>query len=205
MSEIGAVILAAGLSSRMGQPKMALPWRDTTVIGQVARVLSQAGARPVVAVTGAEPALVGAAFMAALPDPDAGILALNPDYANGEMLLSLQAGVRALPETAEACLVALGDQPQIEPEVVSLILSSYRQDGGILLVPSVHMRRGHPWLIHRALWPDLLGLASPSTPRDFLNRHAGEIRYMNVERESILADLDTPEEYEKARRGKDGR
>src|SRR5450759_4986314 len=66
MSEIAAVILAAGLSRRMGQPKMALPWGDTTVIGQVVRVLAEVGARPLVVVTGGAAELVGAALVAAL-------------------------------------------------------------------------------------------------------------------------------------------
>jgi molybdenum cofactor cytidylyltransferase len=57
------------------------------------------------------------------------------------------------------------------------------------------MRRGHPWLVDRALWPELLALQSPYTLRDFLTAHAGEIRYLDVDTDSILQDLDTPEDY----------
>src|SRR5450756_1182777 len=101
MSEIAAVILAAGLSRRMGQPKMALPWGDTTVIGQVVRVLAEVGARPLVVVTGGAAELVGAALVAALGKTGSATRAsmraatraaptmttvFNPDFANGEML-----------------------------------------------------------------------------------------------------------------------
>jgi molybdenum cofactor cytidylyltransferase len=60
------------------------------------------------------------------------------------------------------------------------------------------MRRGHPWLVARALWSEIFELQPPASPRDFLNKHAGEIHYINIDSESILADLDTPEDYQKA-------
>jgi molybdenum cofactor cytidylyltransferase len=59
------------------------------------------------------------------------------------------------------------------------------------------MRRGHPWLVARALWNEILALRPPESPRDFLNRHAADINYVEVETSSILADLDTPEDYQK--------
>jgi molybdenum cofactor cytidylyltransferase len=61
------------------------------------------------------------------------------------------------------------------------------------------MRRGHPWLIARSLWSEILDLKQPASPRDFLTRHADEIHYINVDTPSVLADLDTPEDYEKSR------
>lgn len=195
---VGAVILAAGLSRRMGRPKMALPWGDTTIIGQVVRVLLAAGAAPLVAVTGGSREVVEAA-LSGLPVT----LAYNPDFANGAMLTSLQVGLRALPDDVTACLVALGDQPQIEVEVTRAVLSVYHQAGAQLIVPSYHMRRGHPWLAGRELWPDLLALASPTTSsnvtlRDFLDTHAPAIHYLPVEAPSVLQDVDTPEDYRRA-------
>jgi molybdenum cofactor cytidylyltransferase len=67
-----------------------------------------------------------------------------------------------------------------------------------LIVPSFERRRGHPWLVRRTLWHELLALESPASPRDFQNAHAAEIHYVNVETPTILADLDTPEDYRKA-------
>jgi molybdenum cofactor cytidylyltransferase len=60
------------------------------------------------------------------------------------------------------------------------------------------MRRGHPWLVARSLWHEILVLNSPNSPRDFLNRHAADIDYVEVETSSIITDLDTPEDYQKA-------
>ncbi len=189
---VAAIVVAAGLSRRMGRPKMALPLGGTTVIGRVVDVLAQGGVDPLVVVTGGARDEV----IAALSNRRV-ILAYNQDFANGEMLVSLQVGIKALPAGTEACLVALGDQPQIEGEVVAAIVGAYRKNCPTLLVPSFQMRRGHPWLIHRLLWPDLLALTFPSTARDFLNKHAEVITYLPVDHPSVLQDLDTPEDYHK--------
>ena len=190
----GAVVLAAGLSRRMGQPKMALPWGETTVVGQVASVLLGAGAAPVVVVTGGAREQVEKA-VEGLPVT----LAYNPLYANGEMICSLQAGLRALPPETSACLMALGDQPQIETGVARELIAAFRASHDVLLIPSYQMRRGHPWLIRRDLWPGLLAMQPPATLRDFLREHAPLIRYLEVDTPSVLQDLDTPEDYRAAR------
>jgi molybdenum cofactor cytidylyltransferase len=57
------------------------------------------------------------------------------------------------------------------------------------------MRRGHPWLVARPLWGEILAMMSPQSPRDLLNAHSNEIEYVNVDNPSILQDLDTPEDY----------
>lgn len=187
---IAAVVLAAGLSRRMGRPKLVLPWGTTTVIGRVASVLLEVGVSPVVVVTGGAHPLVEQALQA-LPVQTA----FNPRHAEDQMILSLQIGLAKLPESVEAVLVALGDQPQIEPLVVGAVMAEYRSSRAAIVVPSYQMRRGHPWLLDRHLWPALLALAPPATLRDFLQAQDSLIRYLTVESASILKDLDTPEDY----------
>jgi molybdenum cofactor cytidylyltransferase len=68
-----------------------------------------------------------------------------------------------------------------------------------LIVPSFQLRRGHPWLIDRALWGELIAMPPGETMRDFLRRHADEIDYLNVETPSVIQDLDTPEDYAQSR------
>jgi len=187
---IAAIVLAAGLSRRMGVPKMVLPWKNTTVIGQVVDVLAQAGINEMVVVTGGAHEQVEAA-LEGLPVK----LVFNPRYPEDEMAYSLQAGLLALSEEVEATLVALGDQPQIECTVVQAIMAAYQQSKAALIVPSYKMRRGHPWLIVRSLWPEVQILPSGRTLRDVLNAQAEQINYLQVDTPSILQDLDTPEDY----------
>jgi molybdenum cofactor cytidylyltransferase len=187
---ISAVVLAAGRSRRMGQPKMALPWGDTSVIGRVVQVLEQAGLADILVVTGGAQEAVRAALQGSPAR-----LVHNPGYAEGEMLSSLQVGLAALPETCDAALVALGDQPQIQPQVVAALLERYRATHADLVVPSFAMHRGHPWIVGRSLWPEIAALQPPHTLRHLLQAHAGSIDYLPVDTDSILADLDTPQDY----------
>lgn len=191
---IAALLLAAGQSLRMGKSKMTLPWGERTVIEQAAVTLQQGGIERIVVVTGGHREEVEKALSNMKVQ-----IVHNPYYENGEMLDSFRYGLNALlamPEIA-ACLVALGDQPQMQVDTVSRVITAYRSQPARLIVPSYQMRRGHPWLMTRALWPEMISLQPPDTPRSFLNRHANQITYLEVDTPTILADLDTPEEYEK--------
>lgn len=121
----------------------------------------------------------------------------NSAYPHGEMLSSLQCGLRALNpnENADAALIGLGDQPHVQERSVRLVCEAFLRTESKLVVPSFEMRRGHPWLVARALWQEILMLQNPKSPRDFLNFHADDIHYVKVDTPSILADLDTPEDY----------
>jgi molybdenum cofactor cytidylyltransferase len=196
---IAAIVLAAGMSRRMGEPKMVLPWGQTTVIGQVVNVLAQSGIDEIVVVTGGARDLVEAALQG-FPVR----LVLNPRYIEDEMVYSLQAGLFALTEEVEATLVALGDQPQIESGVVQAVLDAYHLSKAALVVPSYKMRRGHPWLIARSLWPEVQNLLSGNTLRDLLNAHTEQLHYLDVKTSSILQDLDTPQDYQREQPKKPG-
>jgi molybdenum cofactor cytidylyltransferase len=193
---VGAVVLAAGLSTRMGQPKLILPWGETTIIGRVVQVLHAAEVQPVIVVTGGahqqvETALQGMPVKAVF----------NPRYADDYMALSLKIGLSQLPETVDASLVVLGDQPQIRCDLVQAILERYRGNSQALIVPSYQNRRGHPWLVHRSLWAEILVLQPPDTLRNWMNSHSASIHYIEAQDDSILRDLDTPQDYQREIRG----
>jgi molybdenum cofactor cytidylyltransferase len=191
---ISAIILAAGKSIRMGQPKMLLPWGKTTVLGHVMLTFREAGIEDLIVVTGGTREDVEQAVL-----QHGGRSAFNPEFARGEMLSSLQVGIRAQKHEAQATLVGLGDQPQVQAETVRLICEAFKTERSQLIVPSFQMHRGHPWLVQRSLWNEILEMHADKSPRDFLNQHAREIEYVTVNTSSILADLDTLEDYQQAR------
>lgn len=223
--KISALILAAGQAKRMGQPKMLLPWGETTVLGQVIETVKAAGVDDILVVTG------GAREQVERIVASYGLrVTRNENFEDGEMLSSIQAGLCALippspslrdtsPKSAQsnldnnlpllggfgggregaAALICLGDQPQVEERSVQAVASRFVETRARLVVPSYRMRRGHPWLVARPLWEEILQMNPQRTPRDFLNRHASEIEYVNVDTPSILSDLDTLEDYLKSR------
>ncbi|MFQ5611150.1 MAG: NTP transferase domain-containing protein [Anaerolineae bacterium] len=187
---VSAIVVAAGLSTRMGALKQLLPYGEHTVIEQIVSVLLECPLDEVIVVTGHERQAIEAG-LAAWPVR----CVFNPGYQAGEMLSSVQCGLLALGSEVRVALIALGDQPQLEAAVVEQLIAAYRAGSGRLLIPSYYMRRGHPILIDRVYWPEILSLDTAKTLRDFINARAGEIHYLNVETDSVLRDMDTPKAY----------
>ena len=197
---IAAVLLAAGQSRRMGRPKMTLPWKDgQTIIAHVAQVFLDAGASPIVVVTGADRERVERSLQE-LPVRTV----YNEDHAEGEMLSSVQVGLQSLDaDEIEAAAVAPGDLPYLKAETVMALLERWRARASMLLAPSYERRRGHPMLLARAEWPGVMKLERGKTMRDFFRSRAEEIEYLVVDDPGVLADVDTPGQYEQGVRGKD--
>jgi molybdenum cofactor cytidylyltransferase len=189
---ISAIILAAGESKRMGQPKMLLKWGETTVLERVIAVFHAGGIQDVLVITG------GAREQVEKTIGDSARTIFNEDYKSGEMLSSIQTGLAAMQNETEAVLVGLGDQPQIMEETVRLVVQEYERTGAAIIVPSYLFHRGHPWLVAREHWKTILNMQSPDSPREFLNRFRNNIHYVEVDTPTILQDLDTPEDYSKA-------
>lgn len=194
---IGAVLLAAGLSSRMGQPKPLLPWKNgETLLSHILKTAQRAGIAPIVVVTGHAAEQVN--VIAQIHGAQA---AHNTDYAKLELLSSLKVGLRALPENCPATLVMLADQPLIEVETLQHIITAWQAERPAAVAPTYRGQRGHPVLFSREFWPELLALPDGSAPREVLARHRDRLRLVPVESASVITDLDTLEDYHRALHG----
>ncbi len=186
---ITAIVLAAGESKRMGEPKMLMPWGKSTVLQTVVSTLQTAGVNDILVVTGGArqqiESLVGKTVQTIF----------NKDYANEKMLISIQIGLEAKMREASAALICLGDQPQIQERTIRAILEAWHQTKSPIVIPSYEKRRGHPWLIARESWDKVLRTSTDKSMRDFFNQHKKDIFYVNVDTPGILQDLDTPEDY----------
>jgi molybdenum cofactor cytidylyltransferase len=198
---VGAVVLAAGQSVRMGRPKLLLPWGDVPLVRHVCEQVLLADPHDAVIVTGAEADEVVAA-VAGLP-----ISALhNPNYAQGGMLSSLQVGLDALWNSVDACLVVLGDQPRIEAGVIRSLVQAYYEGRGTIVVPGYEGKSGHPVLFDWAYWPELMALPPGGKPRDVVRAHQDAVYQVPVQTDSVIEDIDTIEDYRRRLRqaGLDG-
>lgn len=186
---ITSIVLAAGESKRMGEPKMLMPWGKSTVLQTVISTLQSSGVNDILVITGGARAqiesLVGKTVQTIF----------NKDYANKEMLTSIQLGLEAKMREASAALICLGDQPQIQERSVRAIIEAWNQTKSKIIIPSYEKQRGHPWLIAREYWDEILNMSADKSMRDFLKKHKDNIFYVNVDTPSILQDLDTPEDY----------
>ena len=190
---LAAIVLAAGQSRRMGHTKLLLPFGPLTVIETIVTKVQAGEVDDIVVVTGHERERIEAQ-LATYPVR----CIFNPDYARAEMLTSIQVGLRALAENVAAALIVLGDQPRIQRDIIRRVIGTYQP--GALIIPSFERRRGHPILLDRSIWPDVLAAPIEATLRDVINAHAECIRYVEVESDSVLRDIDTPDDYAQAMR-----
>ena len=196
-NRIGALVLAAGRSSRMGERNKLLELADHRPI--IARVVDQvlaSRARPVVVVTGhrrveIERALAGRDVT----------FVHNPDYAEG-LATSLAAGIAALPGETAGTLVILGDMPDIgTPLLESLIAAFEPADGRAIAVPARAGRRGNPVLWGRAFFESLQAIRGDTGARHLIGENEAEVVEIEVEGDAIFTDVDTPEALAAWRRG----
>lgn len=185
---IAAIVLAAGQSRRMGQNKLFLPYDESTVIDTIITEVA-ACVRDIVVVTGHQ-----ADRLAEHLKPYPVRCVFNPAYAQAEMLVSIQTGLRALPDEVTAALIVLGDQPRLRRHIVQRVIDAAEPDA--LIVPSFQMKRGHPILIPRSMWPSILALPPEASLRDVIRAHADHIHYITFDDDSVLRDIDTPEDYQ---------
>jgi molybdenum cofactor cytidylyltransferase len=169
---------------------LPFPSGERTVLGQIISVLHACSLDTIMVVTGHERDKIEAMLR---PVSAALLFAYNPNYASGDMLSSIQAGLAAMQDDCDAALIVLGDQPQIERRVVEKVIAAHESD--TVIIPSFNRHGGHPILIDRACWPDILALPIGASLRDVWRAHPDWPRYVDVDTETILRDMDTPDDY----------
>ncbi|MGB9867750.1 MAG: nucleotidyltransferase family protein [Bacillota bacterium] len=195
---VGAVVPAAGLSTRMGYPKPCLPWGSSTVLSHVVGALREGGANPIVVVLGYQWQWVLEQHAALAASPGV-VFQFNPAFATGEMLSSVKAGLLALnPREHSAFLLCPADMPMVSPAVVRALLQAHLESPGKIIVPTYAGKKGHPALFPMELYGEIMGL--PSTPYGLKllgTRHPSLLQTLDLECEGVTLDLDTPGDYQR--------
>lgn len=183
---IGAILLAAGLSRRMGVCKQLLPLGGKTVIARCLEGLRAGGAEEVIVVVGPQGAAVAAEIC---NHPVRLVRTTDPD---GDMACSVRAGRAALPPTVSGVLIAPCDHPLVMPETVAGLIAAHRRDPAAIIIPSYAGRRGHPTCFPRGILDELDGTA---TLRDLVRRDPGRLCHLETTDPGVVLDMDTPEDY----------
>ena len=189
MKNIWAIILAAGESKRMGFPKMLLPFRGTTIVGQVIENILNSQVDETVVVLGADGDEIKKVI---LNFPVR--YCINEDYKEG-MLSSVKCGFRMLPRDFDAVLVFPGDQPMVKPEITDRVISAYRKGDKGIVVPFYGKKRGHPLLIGSRYREDVMNLDLEKGLRSLMQKYPGDVLEVGTDSPEILKDIDDQEDY----------
>lgn len=194
---IGVTILAAGLSTRMGRPKMLLPWAGTTLLGSLIAQWQRLAARQITVVAGAQDSSIEGELDRLSFAVKNRILNPSPEIG---MFSSVQCAARwqgwefsSLSHVA----IALGDQPQLRDETLRLLLAFCASHSDRICLPRHAGHRRHP-VILPVPYLKHLAQASQTNLRDFLDAVQPRTSILNSDDPSLDLDLDRPEDYQRA-------
>lgn len=187
---IGAVILAAGASSRMGTSKQLLEYGGQTLVRRAALAAQEAGCNPVVVVTGAhaeelEKELRGLNLQEAN----------NPEWESG-MGSSIRAGIQAVVmanDKVTALVLMLCDQPFVTADVLSGLITAHRETGREIVASSYGLTIGVPALFGKAFFMELVRLESGAGAKQVIQRHLAQAHLLPFPQGEI--DIDTPADF----------
>ncbi|HEV2175849.1 MAG TPA: nucleotidyltransferase family protein [Terriglobia bacterium] len=191
---IAGLILAAGESSRMGRDKSLLTYRGRTFLEHIIDTLRQAGIERPIVVLGHHAAEIQRAA-----DLRGAEVLLNPRYHRGQTS-SLQRGLRALEgRDVEAVMLCLVDHPAATPETVCSLIAAFRESRDAVVIPTYYDGRGHPTIIARALFAEILALSQDEGANMVVRRYRDATCEVEVNDPGILIDVDDPEAYRRLR------
>ncbi|MDD5542651.1 MAG: nucleotidyltransferase family protein [Acidobacteriia bacterium] len=188
---IVGVILAAGESRRMGEPKALLKIGDHTFLDHIAQSLRASAVDMVYAVLGDHSRKIAASM-------DKNILCIyNPDYRQGQ-LSSLKTAIAKIQyENCDGILVWLVDHPLVTPMVASRLVEEFYSSKKRIIMPTHQGKRGHPVLYSREIFSALLGTSNDQGANTVRLSHLEHTCEVEVDDPGILIDIDTPEDYKR--------
>jgi molybdenum cofactor cytidylyltransferase len=164
---IAALVLAAGGSSRLGRPKQLEPWAGSTLLGHVIGQVRQLDFEQIFVVLGASSEEILDSV-----DLEGCTVVENPEWSEG-MASSLRVGLDAVTRfsRAEAVAIFLGDQPEVDPDVVRNLVKARKGNKRRAIVPKYRYAWGNPVLVERSLWPRLMSLEGDAGAKGLLQAH----------------------------------
>jgi molybdenum cofactor cytidylyltransferase len=193
-SRIGAVILAAGMSTRMGEAKQMLRLGNSTLLEQVLENVKDSGVDEIVLVLGH-----AAETIRPLVANQRLKVVINEAYREG-MGTSLRTGLAALDPGINAALIVLADQPFVRPTTLDRLIDRYQGSNAQIVIPMYKGFRGNPVLLDRSVFPEVMALSGDIGCRAIFGSHLEGIVKVPVDDIGVLLDIDSKDDFAKLQR-----
>ena len=189
-ASVGVVILAAGGSSRLGQPKQLLPYQGRTLLRHAVETAVASGCRPIIAVLGANADSLRGELVG-LP-----VWAVDNENWEGGMAGSIAAGIQPLSELShlDGAIVLLADQPLLSPEFLCDLVARFEETLAPIVASEYAGTLGAPALFAESLFPELLALSGAEGAKQIIEKY--ESQAVSVAFAGGSLDIDTPEDVE---------
>jgi molybdenum cofactor cytidylyltransferase len=187
MAAVHGVVLGAGSSRRLGQPKQTLALGDTTVLGWVVRSAEASSLDRVVVVLGGAADAARASLVTARAE-----LVSNEAYASG-CASSLLAGLDAV-AGGDAVMLVLGDMPGVDASIIDAVRADWEEHAPAMAVTSYQGRLGHPFVFSASMFPNLAALHGDKAVWKLIEAEPHRVRHVAVDRPLPL-DVDTWDDY----------
>jgi len=193
MGNVQALLLCAGLSSRMGTNKLLLPLADKTVIESTIINLLRSKIAGITVVLGSQKENLQQVLKSYQVD-----IVDNICFSQG-MSTSVRAGIEKISRDQEidGVMILPGDMPFIRPDTIDRILGTYFDLNNPIVIPTYHGKNGHPVLFDRSLFPELCLISGDIGARKVVECHLDKVYYLVVDDPGVHIDIDSPEEYDK--------
>jgi molybdenum cofactor cytidylyltransferase len=187
---VSGLILAAGASTRLGQPKQLLPFKGITLVGWTVHQFESCASLDEVVV------VLGTTADEVRKQVKFGRSKIVKNLATGEgCSASYRVGIEAFHPKTEAMVVLLGDQPGVNPFIVEQVVSAWKVEGGKIVLANYQGRKGHPMLFARELFEQLVRLHGDKAVWKVVDQHPDWVREVAIDR-PYPRDINTWEDYE---------
>ena len=190
MNDVWAIVLAAGLSTRMGTQKLLLPFEGKTIIEKVVENILWSGIYRIKVVLGSDRTDISGALKRMPVE-----FVMNENYQEG-MHTSVISGVKALPVDALAVLIFLGDQPFIPLSVTKKVINAWGNSEKGIVIPLFEGKRGHPPLYDLKYRNEIIHLNPDQGLRSVAQNFPDDICEMETFCPEIVRDIDTDNDYQ---------
>ncbi|HWZ43399.1 MAG TPA: NTP transferase domain-containing protein [Candidatus Saccharimonadales bacterium] len=192
---ISAIILAAGMSKRMGAPKQLLRLAGATLLEHALNNVRQSRAQEIILVLGHE----AEAIRQQMPLDNVKVI-VNPNYQEG-MGVSLRMGLSAIAPESRGAMIVLADQPLVRPATLDILIERHRELNPQIVIPVYRGFRGNPVLLDRSVFPELSALTGETGCRAIFGDHTESILMAEVDDVGILLDVDSQYDLKKLSAG----